>query len=293
MKGRTGGTPELLPPPPALYARLLEEALHEDLGTGGDVTSDAVVPAGARCRARIIARQDGRVAGGGIACEVFQRLDGTLRCEIVARDGADIAVGEIVLALAGRARPILAGERVALNLLAHLSGIATLTRSYVRAVEGAGVRITDTRKTAPGLRALEKYAVRCGGGSNHRFSLDGAVLIKDNHLALAGSLAAAVERARRSAGHAVKIEVEVETLGELEEALAVGADAVLLDNMDPATLRQAVELVRGRVITEASGGVTLDNVQAVAGSGVDFISVGALTHSAPAMDLSLEIEPSD
>jgi len=220
-------------------------------------------------------------------------LDGTLRCEIVARDGADIAVGEIVLALAGRARPILAGERVALNLLAHLSGIATLTRSYVRAVEGAGVRITDTRKTTPGLRALEKYAVRCGGGSNHRFSLDGAVLIKDNHLALAGSLAAAVERARRSVGHTVKIEVEVETLGELEGALAAGAGAVLLDNMDPATLRQAVKLVAGRVITEASGGITLDTVRAVAGSGVDLVSVGAVTHSAPAMDLSLEIEPVD
>ncbi len=285
------GRPQLAPPPPALYARLLEAALAEDLGAGGDITTEAVVPLGSRCTAEIVARREGRVAGATAACEVFRRLDRDLECEIVTADGADVPAGGVIVRLAGRAQPILAGERVALNLLGHLSGIATLTRSYVRAVAGTGARIVDTRKTTPGLRLLEKYAVRCGGGSNHRFGLHDAVLIKDNHLALAGSVAEAVSRARARVGHLTKIEVEVETLAQVEEALSTGADAVLLDNMDPGSLREAVRLAAGRAILEASGGIGLDAVRSVAETGVDVISVGRLTHSAPALDVSLDVVP--
>ncbi len=280
-----------MPPLDRTVAPVIAAALREDLNTGGDLTTDAVIPPGASIEAVIVAKEPGRICGARIACNVFRTLDLTIRCRIVTPDAVDVAAGETIAELAGPARPVLTGERTALNLLAHLSGIATLTAAYVDAVSGTGVRIADTRKTTPGLRVLEKYAVRCGGGSNHRFGLDGAVLIKDNHVALTGGVAAAIERARRAVGHTVMIEVEVEDLDQLEEALDAGADLVLLDNMPPDRLRRAVALAKGRAIIEASGGITLDRVRTIAETGVDVISIGRLTHSAPALDVSLDVTP--
>lgn len=276
--------------PRILYDDLIRDALREDLGRAGDLTTDALVAADATAAAAVTARRAGRVAGSEVAARVFEILDPSMETEIVVADGGDAESGSTLIRLRGSARAILTGERTALNLLGHLSGIATLTRAYVKAVEGTGVRVVCTRKTTPGLRALEKYAVRCGGGANHRFGLDDAVLIKDNHLAVAGGVRPAVELVRAAVGHMVTVELEVDTLEQLEEGLAVGVDAVLLDNMDPATLRAAVTLVDGRCLTEASGGIDLDTAAAVAATGVDLLSVGALTHSASWLDVSLEVE---
>ncbi len=278
-------------PPRAVWIDVVRRALREDLGLGGDITSAAVVPAGTRARGRIVARAPGVVCGVEVAAAAFLELDPGLEIRLSAADGDAVAAGTAVLEVTGRAHPILAAERVALNLLGHLSGIATLTRRFVDAVAGTGAVIADTRKTLPGLRALEKHAVRCGGGRNHRLRLDDAVLVKDNHLALVGSVSDAVRRAREGVGHAVAVEVEVESLEALEEALAAGADVVLLDNMETSLLAEAVRRARGRAITEASGGIRLETVRAVAETGVDVISVGAITHSAPALDVALELEP--
>lgn len=279
-----------LPPlQPLLYEDLVRRALAEDLGRAGDVTTDAIVPPGRAAEARLVARAAGRIAGLDPALAAFRLLDPAVESEVAVAEGSDAAAGATIATVRGPARAILTAERTALNLLGHLSGIATATRGLVAAVAGHRARIVCTRKTTPGLRALEKHAVRAGGGANHRFGLDDAVLIKDNHVALAGGVAPAVERARAAAGHLVKIEVEVDTLEQLDQALEAGADAVLLDNMPLETLRRAVERVRGRAITEASGGITAETAAAIAATGVDLISVGWLTHSAPALDVALDV----
>jgi nicotinate-nucleotide pyrophosphorylase (carboxylating) len=268
---------------------IVRRALVEDLGRGGDLTTDAIVEADRTATARIVARRGGVVAGLTLGSLAFSLLDDRVVVDARIDDGDRIEPGAVVAELFGPARAILTGERTALNLLAPLSGIATATRSLVDLVATTHVKIADTRKTTPGLRALERYAVACGGGTNHRFGLDDGVLIKDNHLIVAGSIHAAVAAARAAVGHMVKIEVEVDTLEQLREALDEPIDAVLLDNMTVPELTQAVRIVGRRVITEASGGVTPENILEVARSGVDVISVGWLTHSAPALDLSLEI----
>jgi nicotinate-nucleotide pyrophosphorylase (carboxylating) len=269
---------------------LVRAALAEDLGRGGDVTTEAIVPPLARARAVLAARRGGVVAGGSIAALAFRILDPSIRCTIEVTDGERVSAGGAIVRIEGSARAVLSGERVAINFLGHLCGIATATRSMVEAVAPSRARVADTRKTTPGLRALEKYAVRCGGGINHRFGLDDAVVIKDNHLALAGSIREAVASVRARVGHMMKVEVEVDSLDQLREALETPIDAVLLDNMSPEVLATAVELVNGRVLTEASGGVTRENIAAIARSGVDVISTGWLTHSAPALDVGLDVE---
>ena len=270
------------------YEDVLRRALVEDLGRGGDLTTDAVIAPEQSVSCRVVSRGVGVVAGLEPAAEVFRMLDGGVDVGFEAVDGDAIVPDQPLISLRGSARAILSGERTALNILAFMSGTATLTRAYVDAVAGTGAHIVCTRKTVPGLRVLQKYAVRCGGGWNHRFALDDAVLIKDNHLAAAGGVAASIERVRRSVGHTVKVELEVDDLEQLAEGLEHGVDAVLLDNMDADRLRRAVEMVDGRAVTEASGGMTLANVAEIAATGVDLISVGALTHSAPALDLSME-----
>jgi len=265
-------------------------ALLEDLGRAGDITTEATIPAEARARVVIRAREDGRIAGLDCARTAFRLMDPELRVAIAKPDGSDVMPGDIVASIEGRARAIITGERVALNFMGHLSGVATATRALARAVEGTSARVCCTRKTTPGLRALEKYAVRAGGGMNHRFGLDDAVLIKDNHIAVAGGVRAAIESARARAGHMVKIEVEVDTLDQLEEVMAIGCEVVLLDNMSPDTLRQAVKIVNGRAITEASGRVTAETARAIAATGVDLISCGWITHSAPCLDLGLDFD---
>jgi nicotinate-nucleotide pyrophosphorylase (carboxylating) len=257
--------------------------LAEDVGDG-DLTSLAVIDEDATCTARLLVKETGVVCGLEVAGEVFDRLGVTL--EPLAADGDAVEPGPVAH-VEGPARGVLAGERLALNVVGRLSGIATLTRRYVEAVDGTGAVILDTRKTTPGLRAPEKHAVACGGGQNHRLGLYDGILIKDNHLRLAGSLAEAVGRAKESA---VPVEVECDTLAQVREALAAGADSLLLDNMTVPQLREAVELSGGQARLEASGGVTLETVRAIAETGVDFISVGALTHSARALDVSLEVE---
>jgi nicotinate-nucleotide pyrophosphorylase (carboxylating) len=264
-------------------------ALAEDLGRAGDVTTDAIVPADLPGRAVVVARAAGRVAGLEPALFAFRLLDPDCRAEVALPDGGEAAAGQEVAHVSARARALLTGERTALNLLGRLSGIATTTRDVVARLDGLKTRVVDTRKTTPGLRALEKYAVRVGGGSNHRYGLDDAVLVKDNHVALAGGIAEAVRRVRKSGGHMLKLEVEVDTLAQLDEALALGVDAVLLDNMDLETLREAVRRARGRALTEASGGIRPDTVRAVAETGVDLVSIGWLTHSAPALDVALDV----
>ncbi len=269
---------------------VIHTALLEDLAHGNDVTTDSIVPSEARAGACVVARAPGVLAGLDAALLTFELLDRDgIRASRARSDGQRIERGDTVVELNGRARALLTGERTMLNVLCRMSGIATATRALVDAVAGTRAHIADTRKTTPGLRALEKYAVRCGGGSNHRFGLDDAVLIKDNHLALAGSIHEAVARVRAVAGHMRKIEVEVDTLEQLREALDEPIDAVLLDNMNPATLAEAVRIVDKRIITEASGGIRLETVRAVAESGVDLISVGSLTHSAPALDFGLDV----
>jgi nicotinate-nucleotide pyrophosphorylase (carboxylating) len=272
-----------------LFEDLLRHALLEDLGRAGDVTSDAVVEHDRKASARIIAREPCRMSGGPVAALAFRLLDPTAEVRHAVSDCDDAEAGDVLLEVHGRARSLLSAERTAINLLARLCGIATLTRTFVRAVSGSKARIVCTRKTTPGLRALEKYAVRCGGGSNHRFGLDDSVIIKDNHIALAGGVRTAVERVRAAIGHTVKVELEVDTLEQLEEGLEVGVDVVMLDNMTPAQLRMAVEMAAGRTVVEASGGITLANAAEVAATGVDLMSVGALTHSAKSVDLSMEV----
>lgn len=296
-RARRNPAPSIPPLPPLLYEDLVRATLREDLGRAGDLTTDAVIPDGAVGAARLVVRAEGRLAGLAVACDTFRLLDSTLEVEARSADGEDAASGETVAVVRGPLRPILTAERTALNFFGHLAGIATTTRNIVRALAGVGAgtgaRIVCTRKTTPGLRALEKHAVRCGGGANHRFGLDDAVLIKDNHRAVAGGVRPAIERARAFVGHLVKIEVEVDTLEELEEALATGVDAVLLDNMAPETLRRAVEMCRGsrqNVVTEASGGITPETAPAVAATGVDVISVGWITHSAPSLDVALDVD---
>ncbi len=268
---------------------LIDRALAEDIGAG-DLTTGIVLSSDARARAVIEQRAPGVLAGLELAERVFQRVDPELRWRPGASEGEWRELGPAA-EVAGRAASILAGERVALNFLGRLSGVATLTARYVRAVEGTGVRILDTRKTTPGLRALEKAAVRAGGGHNHRTGLFDAVLVKENHAALAGGVETAARRALANAPAGVPVEVECATLAEVGEAMAAGATRLLLDNMGPPDLRAVAELARGGVQLEASGGVTLDTVREIAETGVDFISVGALTHSAPALDLSLTLEP--
>lgn len=280
------------PLPQGLIRRAIDMALSEDLGFQGDITANSVIPAASRCAAWIMARESGRIAGVGVAEEAFRALDPSVRFVARIPDGKDVEAGSVVAEVEGSVRALLSAERTALNFLGRLSGVATRTSAFVQAVEGTGARIADTRKTTPGLRALEKYAVRVGGGVNHRFGLFDAVLIKDNHVAAAGGVGLAIERARAAVGHMVKIEVEVDTLDQLDEALERAIDAVLLDNMGPDMLREAVARNRartaGRVILEASGGITLETVRRVAESGVDIISVGGLTHSAKCLDVALD-----
>ena len=275
--------------PDILIEPVVRAALIEDLGRAGDVTAAACLPAGEQITATFAARAEGRLAGLDCARLAIAAMDPAARFQTNRGDGDDIAVGEVIARVSGDARAILSSERVALNLLSRLCGVATLTRAYVRAVEGTKARIVCTRKTTPGLRALEKYAVRCGGGVNHRFGLDDAILIKDNHIAACGGVAKALERAQAAAGHLMKIEIEVDRLDQLEEALPFAPDVIMLDNFALADLRAAVERVAGAVVLEASGGVSLSTVRAIAETGVDAISVGALTHSAPILDIGLDI----
>jgi len=274
--------------PPFLVQRAVAAALAEDLGTAGDITTDAIIPSDAEAEATIVARKEAVIAGLDLAEATFGALDPDMQFHRAVRDGARVEAAAVLARVAGKTRALLTAERVALNFVGRLSGIATMTAAYVAAVEGTRARIACTRKTTPGLRALEKYAVRAGGGVNHRFGLYDAVLVKDNHIAASGGLSNALGRLRTRIGHLVKIEVEVDTIDQLGEALAFPIDAVLLDNMDVAMLKEAVRLVAGRVKTEASGGVSLETVREIALSGVDLISVGALTHSATSLDLSLE-----
>jgi nicotinate-nucleotide pyrophosphorylase (carboxylating) len=268
---------------------IVRAALLEDLGRAGDITTDAVVPADATVEAVIAARQPGVLAGLDAALLAFELIDPGLQIHRRRADGDRIARGETVARISGRARGVLGAERTALNLLSRMSGVATATRTLADAIAGHKAKIVCTRKTTPGLRVLEKEAVRLGGGANHRFGLDDAMLIKDNHVALAGGVRQALERARHHAGHLVKIELEVDTLDQLAEVLEVGVDAVLLDNMTPETLRRAVAMVDSRAVTEASGRITVDTAPQIAAAGVDLISSGWITHSAPILDLGLDI----
>jgi nicotinate-nucleotide pyrophosphorylase (carboxylating) len=275
--------------PLADVERAVAAALAEDLQTSGDITTDAIVPVGATITAEIRSRQTGRIAGTDCIAIALSRLSGPARVTVFATDGTDIAPGETVASLSGSARTLLTAERTILNIMCRLSGIATATASTVRLVQGTRAVIKDTRKTTPGLRALEKYAVAVGGGVNHRFGLHDAILVKDNHIALAGSIATAVERIRARLGASAPVQVEVETLDQLEEALRCGVNSVLLDNFALPQLRAAVRLVDDRCHTEASGGVTLVNVREIAETGVESISMGWLTHSATSLDLGLDI----
>lgn len=267
---------------------LVRAALLEDLGRAGDLTSDAIAPADLVVGAALRARQSGVVAGLDVAALAFRIAEPTVEIAAECADGDRITPGQVIAVIRGPARAILAAERTALNFLCHLSGIASATASIVAAVRGEKARIVCTRKTTPGLRTVEKYAVRAGGGANHRFGLDDAVLIKDNHVAIAGGIRQAIERARAGVGHLVKIEVEVDALAQIEEALDAGVDAVLLDNMTADQLRRAVTLIAGRAVTEASGRITRETAPAIAATGVDLISIGSLTHSAPALDIGLD-----
>jgi nicotinate-nucleotide pyrophosphorylase (carboxylating) len=276
---------------PLAIDEAVQRALDEDLGRAGDITSIATIPETTMAHAILVARQAGVIAGLPLAVATFQKLSPDINIQAHARDGATVAAGMHVLTISGPARAVLAGERTALNFVGRLSGVATLTSEYVRHTAGTKLRICCTRKTTPGLRALEKYAVRCGGGFNHRFGLDDAILIKDNHIAVAGGIKPVLERARAHIGHLVKVEIEVDTLSQLREVLDSGlADVVLLDNMDIATLTEAVKLAKGRVVLEASGGVTRSSIANIAATGVDYASSGALTHSAPNLDVALDID---
>ena len=270
-------------------APFVEAALREDIRSG-DITTNALIPIDAKTTAQIRMREDGVLAGIELAKLAFQILDENVVFSQGKTDGEPLQRGDIVLQIEGRARAVLTAERVALNFVQRLSGIATLTNRFVRETQGTKAQIADTRKTTPTLRVLEKYAVRCGGGSNHRFALDDLILIKDNHIALCGGITKAIEMARRNIGHAIKIEVECDTLAQVKEAADARADIILLDNMNAQTLREAVGIVAGRALCEASGGVNLQTVKEIAQSGVDMVSVGALTHGARSLDIGLDIE---
>jgi nicotinate-nucleotide pyrophosphorylase (carboxylating) len=270
------------------YVEVVGRALSEDLGPTGDITSDSVIPKDSTSRGVFVARDAGVIAGLDVAAYVFEALDHTVVFDPLLEDGDRVPPGGHIAVVTGSSRSVLSGERTALNLLGRMSGVATATAGLVEAVAGTGARISDTRKTMPGLRALDKYAVRVGGGMNHRFGLYDAVLIKDNHLAAAPDVATAVKAARAAVSPGVMIEVEVTTLDQLEELLETDADRVLLDNMGPEMLTRAVEMVAGRIPTEASGGVTMENVRVIAETGVDIISVGWITHSAPQLDIALD-----
>ena len=278
----------LAPLPTVMIEPLVRTALLEDLGQAGDLTTDAIVPVDQQASLVLAARQPGVIAGLELARLAFQLISPEITLKIETPDGRRVTPGQTIATATGPARGLLTGERTALNFLCRLSGIATATASLVAATEGTRARIVCTRKTTPGLRAVEKYAVRAGGGSNHRFGLDDAVLIKDNHIALAGGVQQAVERVKAHVGHLVKVEIEVDTLEQLEQVMALDVDAVLLDNMTPEQLRRAVAMVAGKFITEASGGVTAATVPAIAAAGVDLISVGWLTHSTAALDIGLD-----
>src|ERR1700754_2913861 len=276
---------------PLAIDEAVQRALNEDLGRAGDITSIATIPEATQAHAIMIARQAGVIAGLPLAVAVLQRLSPDINIQAHFRDGGAVASGVHVLTISGPARAVLAGERTALNFVGRLSGIATLTAEHVRHTAGTKLRICCTRKTTPGLRALEKYAVRCGGGFNHRFGLDDAILIKDNHVAVAGGVRPVLQRARASVGHLVKIEIEVDSLDQLREVLDAGlADVVLIDNFDIASMKKAIEMVAGRLVIEASGGVTQGSIAKIAATGVDYASSGAITHSAPNFDVALDID---
>jgi len=277
----------VIAPASALH-RLFKQALKEDVGFG-DITTRTLFPKSIQAKAVIQAKQEGILAGLPVAKAVFKQVDLKLRFKLIVRDGDRVKPGMIIAHLQGDGRSILKGERVALNFLQHLSGVATLTAQFVEAVKGTKAKVLDTRKTTPGLRTLEKYAVRMGGGQNHRMNLSNGLLIKDNHIALAESLSKAVQQAKRKAPRGFKVEVEATNLKEVEEAILAKADIILLDNMAVSQLKEAVTRINGRALTEASGGINLKNVREIASTGVDFISIGALTHSAAALDFSLEI----
>jgi nicotinate-nucleotide pyrophosphorylase (carboxylating) len=273
---------------PLQYERIVRAALEEDIG-GGDITTTLCIPAETKANALIVSKSPGIIAGIDVAAAAFRMLDPEIRWEQILPDGTRVGTAITPLAqVSGNARAILTAERVALNLIQRMSGVASLTAKYVALVAGTNARIVDTRKTTPGLRVLEKYAVRVGGGYNHRLGLYDCILIKDNHIQAAGSIENAVSTARAKISHTMKIEVEADTLDQVSQALACGADIILLDNMDIATLKQAVNLLRGRAISEASGGLNESTVAAVAATGVDILSIGALTHSAPALDIGLD-----
>jgi len=274
--------------PMLMLEPVVRAALLEDLGRAGDITTDAIVPAAAQARTVLVARQPGIVAGLDLAATAFRLVDPAIKIEVERPDGTRLAPGDRIATISGPARGMLTAERVALNFLGHLSGVASAAATLVEAVRGHKARICCTRKTMPGMRALQKYAVRVGGGSNHRFGLDDAVLIKDNHVAVAGGIGPAIRAARDGVGHLVKIEVEVDTLAQLDEAMAIGVDAVLLDNMTPEQLTQAVRTIDGRAIAEASGRITPQTAPAIAASGVDLISAGWLTHSVSVLDIGLD-----
>jgi len=276
------------PPSSLLVEKLVRRALEEDLGRAGDITSDLTIAVDKRATAKLVARKPGVISGLIAAERAFHLLDPAITFMVSAPDGNKVAADTVLATVSGPARALLSAERVALNFIGHLSGVATATAALVEAVAGTKARITCTRKTLPGLRVLQKYAVRCGGGFNHRFGLDDAVLIKDNHIAAAGGIAPAMARVRASLGHMTKVEIEVDTLAQLEEALGLGADTILLDNMSLDDLKRAVALAKGRAVLEASGNVTLATVREIAETGVDYISSGAITHSAPNLDIGLD-----
>ena len=276
------------PPADLLIEPQIRAALQEDLGRAGDITSELTIPADQIAKARLVARKPGAISGMIAARIAFRLIDPSLAFDVAAPDGSKVQAGALIASVSGPARAILTAERVALNFAGHLSGVATATAALVDAVKGTKARIVCTRKTLPNLRILQKYAVRCGGGFNHRFGLDDAVLIKDNHIAAAGGIAPALARVRAGLGHMTKIEIEVDILAQLEEALSLGADTILLDNMTPENLRRAVGLAKGRAVLEASGNVALATVREIAETGVDYISSGAITHSAVNLDIGLD-----
>jgi nicotinate-nucleotide pyrophosphorylase (carboxylating) len=286
---REAPTANPLPLYPLQYESLVRAALIEDLGRAGDLTTNAIVPPDAHASGYLVARRGGCLAGLSVAVTAFQLTDPAVDITFLRHDGDIVEAGQTLAVIQGSARGLLSAERIALNFLGRLSGIATTTEGLVQAVRGYPARVVCTRKTTPGLRLLEKYAVRCGGGANHRFGLDDAVLIKDNHLIVSGGITEAVRRVHAAVGHLVKVEVEVDTLAQLEEALSCNIDAVLLDNMPPAQLAEAVQMVGGRVLTEASGGITPQTAREVAAAGVDLLSAGWLTHSAKALDVALDV----
>ena len=279
------------PLPRLIVDEAVKAALLEDLGRAGDITTNSVIKADVQANAVIAAREGGCLAGLDLAEAAFRLIDPGVSFQAETQDGSEVMPGQTVARISGAARSILSAERVALNFLGHLSGIATATGNMMKRVAGTKAVVCDTRKTTPGLRVFEKYAVKCGGGANHRFGLDDAVLIKDNHIAAAGGVAKAISAARANAGHMVKIEIEVDTFDQLREAMELRPDAVLLDNMRPDALQEAVKFIDGRAIAEASGGITEASIGDIAGSGVDLISVGALTHSVKTLDLGLDFQP--